>query len=198
MQEFISQSPHQEVKPVQLHIMHSWGGGLERWVQDYCNTDQKRINLVLKSIGIPGIPGQQLALYQHINDKTPIRSWQLTSPIYATSITNLNYCNILQEIIANFKVQAILVSSFIGHSLDILNTNIETVVICHDYYPFCPVLNIYFDKICDRCQEHDLKYCFKENKYNHFFPEISSLSWLPIRNSFIRLILQNKITLITP
>ena len=41
--------------------MHSWGGGLERWVEEYCRTDRTDENLVLKSVGAwgslrPGTP----------------------------------------------------------------------------------------------------------------------------------------------
>lgn len=183
---------------VQMHVMHSWGGGLERWVTDYCSNDNSRINLVLKSIGIPGIPGQYLYLYQNINDSKPIQTWKLTSPIYATSITNREYGEILETIIRQFRVDAIIISSLIGHCLDILNTSLETIYVCHDYYPFCPAINIYFRKICRQCQAEDLKLCFEQNSYNRFFPEIESSSWLPIRQMFLELIITNKITLVVP
>ena len=198
MQKAISQSTIIDTQPIQLHVMHSWGGGLERWVQDYCRTDKKRINIVLKSIGIPGIPGQRIALYRHIDDPEPVRFWDLKFSIYSTSITSIEYCEILEEIIIDFQVNAILVSSLIGHTLDVLNVGIKTIIICHDYYPFCPAINIYFDQICIECQEKDLQSCFKENKYNRFFPNVSASSWPPIRTIFLELIRRNKIVLVTP
>lgn len=196
MSEITLQNSH--FKPVVLHVMHSWGGGLERWVQDYCRTDTAKTNIVLKSIGIFGTPGQRLALYQHIDDQTPTRIWELTSPIRATSITNLDYCYALEEIISDFKVSKIIISSFIGHSLNVLNTGIETIIICHDYYPFCPAINIYFGKVCNECKYSHLQHCFQENKHNSFFPSISAWEWMPIRKIFLKLILHYQITLVVP
>lgn len=181
-----------------LHIMHSWGGGLERWVQDYCCTDTSRKNIVLKSIGISGIPGQKLALYQHIDDQNPIRVWSLTSYIFATCIHNFDYYFALEEIINDFNISAIIISSFIGHSLDILNTGITTIIIGHDYYPFCPAINIYFEKICCKCKLSHLQSCLAENQYNKYFPGISASEWILIRKTFINLILDYKITLVVP
>ncbi|MEI6441649.1 MAG: glycosyltransferase [Nostocales cyanobacterium ELA583] len=181
-----------------LHIMHNWGGGVERWVQDYCRTDTSRKNIVLKSIGISGIPGQKLSLYQHIDDQNPLRVWSLTSYIFATSIYNLDYYFALEEIISDFNVSVIMISSFIGHSLDILNTGIKTIIICHDYYPFCPAINIYFEKICRECKLSHLQSCLVENQYNKSFPGISASEWILIRKTFIKLILDYKLTLVVP
>lgn len=185
-------------KPVQLHVMHSWGGGIERWVRDYSCADTLRTNLVLKSSGVPGIPGQRLELYQSIEIDIPTRVWDLTLPIHATSVTNLDYRYALDEIINDFNVSAILISSFIGHSLDILNTKLETTVICHDYYPFCPAINIYFNKVCRECKFSHLQHCFKENPYNKVFPKASASEWMSIRKSFLELILHHQILLIAP
>ena len=188
----------QNQKPVQLHIMHSWGGGLEQWVRDYSLADKKKINLVLKSLGVPGTPGQRLALYQNILDEKPIQVWTLTPYIYNTAIAHLEYCYILEEIIEQYQISAILISSLIGHSLDALNTGIKTVIICHDYYPFCPALNIYFHKICSRCNVSDLEECSQNNPYNHFLPIGSPNNWQNLRYYFFQLILNNKIPLIIP
>jgi glycosyltransferase involved in cell wall biosynthesis len=185
-------------KPVQLHVIHSWRGGVERWVKDYSRTDVLRSNLVLKSLGVPGVPGQKLELYQHIDAESPIRVWELSVPIHSTSITNLDYRYALDEIFDTFNVSAILISSFIGHSLDIINTHIETVIICHDYYPFCPAINIYFDQVCIECKFSHLQSCFKENKHNTVFPLASASEWIPIRESFLKLIQYHEIMLIFP
>ncbi len=185
-------------KPVQLHVMHSWGGGIERWVRDYSCADTLRTNLVLKSSGVPGIPGQKLELYQSIDIDIPTRVWDITLPIHATSVTNLDYRYALDEIINDFNVSTILISSFIGHSLDILNSNLETTVICHDYYPFCPAINIYFNKVCTECKFSHLQHCFKGNPYNNVFTKASASEWMPIRKIFLELILHHQIPLIAP
>ncbi|NJR32050.1 MAG: hypothetical protein HC778_03250 [Chamaesiphon sp. CSU_1_12] len=43
---------------INLHVMHSWGGGLERWVKEYAQSDRRDTNFVLKSIGEHGTTSQ--------------------------------------------------------------------------------------------------------------------------------------------
>jgi glycosyltransferase involved in cell wall biosynthesis len=178
--------------------MHSWGGGLERWVQDYCRDDTTRTNLVLKSIGTPGLPGQRLAFYQHIDEQEPTRFWDFTFPINSTCVTHDEYRYALEEIIKDFNVQGIIISSFIGHSLDILDTGLETIVICHDYYPFCPAINIYFNQVCTKCNFSHLQRCFNENKLNNYFPRTYASDWINIRKHFLDLVLHYQIPLVVP
>ncbi|MEA3332527.1 MAG: glycosyltransferase, partial [Pseudomonadota bacterium] len=184
--------------PVQLHVMHSWGGGLENWVGDFCRADDQRLNLVLKSVGTWGCFGQQLALYRHIDDELPLRSWVLDLPIRASSIINLQYRRIIQEIIHDFQVDILLVSSFIGHALDILESGIKTVIVCHDYYPFCPALNISYDGVCEQCDEQRLRLCLAENGHNRFFDNVEVEEWLALRRRFTDLIYDRAVQLIVP
>lgn len=188
----------EEKRPAQLHVMHSWGGGLERWVRDYCRSERSRQNWILKSLGRPGTPGEAIALYRDIDDCEPLRRWELAPPIHATAVTHLGYCYAIEAAIVEFDIRAILVSSLIGHSLDILNTGLETLVICHDYYPFCPAINIYFNRVCQRCDSSDLHQCFQENKYHRFLTDITATSWPPIREGFRQLVLRNQIPLAIP
>ncbi|MDS4028955.1 MAG: hypothetical protein RKO66_02625 [Candidatus Contendobacter sp.] len=185
-------------RPVQMHVVHSWGGGQERWLRDYCHSDTSRINLVLRSSGIWGIFGKCIALYRSYNMETPLRSWDLYYPIRSTAVTNLQYKAILQEIIDDFGIEVILISSLIGHSLDALDTDIKTIFITHDYYPFCPAINIYFDGICEECTETRLENCFVSNENNCYFNNVSLLEWLGIRNHFVKLLSKPNVLLISP
>jgi glycosyltransferase involved in cell wall biosynthesis len=182
---------------INLHVMHSWGGGLERWVQDYCGADKRDTNFILKSVGESGVPARQICLYQHIDDLTPLRSWHLDKPILATAATHLEYRYILQEIIDVFQIDNILISSFIGHALELLQTNIHTAVICHDFYPFCPVIVAYFKGNCQECNFSHLKKCFAENS-TQFFPFTSAIEWMEIRDVFISTLRKQQIQLIMP
>lgn len=184
--------------PVVLHVTQSWGGGIERWVNDFCHTDTSNTNIILKSIGIWGIPGQKIALYQHIDDEKPIKTWELKVSIFSTSVHNIDYYFALEEIISEYNITAIIISSLIGHSLDILNTGIKTIIIGHDYYTFCPAINIYFEKVCHECKLSHLQNCLAINPYNRFFPAISASEWLVIRKTFIKLILDYQIKFIAP
>lgn len=182
---------------INLHIMHSWGGGLERWVQDYCRADTKDTNFVLKSIGEFGVPAKQICLYRHIDDPAPIRLWHLDKPIVATAVTHLEYRYILQEIIDMFHVDNLLISSFIGHALELLQTKVRTVIICHDFYPFCPVIVAYFKENCQECNFSHLKKCFSENP-TKFFPFTSAIEWMEVRDVFINTLRRKQIPLIIP
>lgn len=180
----------------QLHVIHNWGGGAERWVKDYCRTDVRR-NLVLKPSGSPTKTFQRFDLYAHVDDEKPIRSWELSTSIYGTSISNNDYLYLLEEIVQDFSVQVIFISSLIGHSLDLLQTGLRTIVVCHDYYPFCAASIIYFDKICTECGFSHLQKCFRDNPFN-YFPEISASFWMRLREIFTAAVLQPQVSLVAP
>ena len=185
--------------PVQLHVAHSLGGGLDRWVKNYCEHDQIRTNLVLRSIGSHHIFGKRIALYRSADmDKKPLQYWDLIAPIYSTAITHLQYKAILDEIISAFQIEVILVSSLIGHSLDVLTTDRQTIVITHDYYPFCPAIYIYFDGVCQDCSTHRLQSCFEHNEQNQYVKNRCTEEWLGIRKRYIELMSAEHITVVSP
>lgn len=187
-----------EIQPVQLHIMHSWGGGLHNWVRHYCDGDKLRRNLVLKSIGDWDAFGKRLALFDHPDASEPIKYWDLRVPIQAIDIHNLEYREILKEVIDQFGVDVIWVSSLIGHSLDIFNTAVKTGFIYHDYLPFCPAINIYYNGVCNNCDSSRLDLCFENNEHNRFFKHHTARQWIAIRHQFSRVVLSNNIKLVVP
>ena len=195
-----SSMPGLEPKPVQLHIMHSWGGGIEKWVRDYTSAAEDSINMVLKSVGSSRVFGHKLSLFTDISDTYPVRTWDLSIPIYSSSIAHLEYQRIIQRIIREFSIDAVLVSSLVGHSLDALNTGKKTIIICHDYYPFCPAINIYSNGICRTCDEQRLNRCISENHSDLIKgnPTISDEGWMTLRDRYLQLIESQAITMITP
>ena len=182
---------------INLHVMHSWGGGLERWVKEYTQVDTRDTNFILKSIGERGTPARQIHLYRNIEDRIPLRMWQLEKPIVSTSATHLEYRYILKEIIDVFKIDCISISSFIGHSFELLQTDRRTVIICHDFYPFCPVIVAYFKRNCEECNFSHLKTCFAENPVR-FFPFTSAIEWMEIRDTYVNTLRNKYIPLIIP
>lgn len=185
-------------RPTQLHIMHSWGGGLHQWVKDFCDGDQDRRNLVLKSIGDLDAFGKRLALYEHPDADEPIAYWDLGTPIQAIDLKNLEYREILNSIVELFGIDVIWVSSLIGHTLDVLDMNVRTGYIYHDYLPFCPAINIYYQGVCQDCDANKLTNCFNENEHNRFFKNQTAMHWLPIRDQFADTVLANDIQLVIP
>jgi glycosyltransferase involved in cell wall biosynthesis len=188
--------PGLDPRPVQLHVLHGWGGGLDKWVRDYCSADKSRVNLILKSSGRPGTFG--LMLFSSIDDATPLQTWEFSLPIQSTAVSHLDYANAIDEIIRSYSVDAIIVSSLIGHSLDIFDTSKKTILIGHDYYPYCPAFNITFDSICTNCEFPRLEQCFKHNIHNHFFRNVGANDWVILREEYLSRVQADNLKMVIP
>ncbi len=134
-------------RPVVLHILHSWGGGISQWVEDLACAQSDRHHLFLCAWANPGSSshGQELRLFAGSLDSSPIASWVLPRPIASTVRHDEFYQQVLHHVIADFAVDGIMVSSLIGHSLDCVTTRLPTTVVFHDYYPAWPALQIAFE-----------------------------------------------------
>ena len=191
-------APGLDGRPVQLHVIHDLGGGSATWLKDYCLADSRRINLVLRSFTHSNAAGCGVALYSHVMDEVPLRVWKFADEIQATVVTHLEYRSALNEIIRECCVDVVLVSSLIGHSLDVLNTGLPTVVVNHDYFPYCPALNIFFGAVCRQCDENRIGECYRDNpKFNPF------VTFLPrervlVRDRFLELAGHPNVTMATP
>ncbi len=192
--------------PVQLHLLHDWGGGAARWVADYCRADRNRRNLILKPVAsISGI-GRRVALFADLADPQPIACWDLHRPILATAAAHPRYRAILREVVDVYGVQAIVVSSLAGHSLDALQTGLPTAIVLHDYYPFCPAIHIcYRDRredgpgtICTSCPPHRLAECLADNGHHRFFPGLTVGEALEVRERFVAMVQSAGVTLVAP
>ena len=170
--------------PVQLHISHGWGGGVERWVIDFCQTDQASRNLWLRSQSSRNAAGFRLELLEPAVSMTPLMSWDLALPIRATGIDHPEYRNILDTVISTAGIRAVFVSSLIGHTLDALDTSLPTIVILHDLYPFCAALFGHFAQNCTSCTADRLSDCLQHNPLNAFWHSTQTEDWLSIRHAF--------------
>ncbi len=187
------------IKPVQLHIVHDLGGGSARWCQDYCQADDRRINLVLKPYSQSHAMGQGLMLFAGTENTEPLGFWRFSSPILATTDTHPEYRDVLMEIVRDYGVGAILVSSLIGHSLDALDTGLPTVLVQHDFYPYCPAIHIYFQGVCQTCNAERLAQCAEHNpSFNPAHRIFSVEARLRVRERFIDLVNRKNLTLVVP
>lgn len=160
----ISQAP-----PVQLHVIHDLGGGSSKWLRDYVEGDASRTNLVLRSFTQSDAAGSGLALHAGVGEGAPLRLWKFSEEIHGTAVTHAEYRAALAEVLREHRVGALIVSSVIGHSLDALDTGLPTVVVNHDYFPYCPAINIHFDGVCRRCDAQRIVECFEGNpRFNPF------------------------------
>src|SRR5690606_18334542 len=174
--------PTPALKPVVLQVTHSWGGGLGRWVRDLCAADGERHHLVLRSLGDWSGFGYRLALYAGAGPEPPLREWKLDFPIRSVAPTHAHYRRILAEIVRDFQVDLVLVSSLIGPSLGALDSGLLTQVALHDFFPFGPALSIHFGEVCTSCDRSRLGDCFAANPLNRFFADSEPQHWLDIRS----------------
>jgi O-antigen biosynthesis protein len=185
-------------KPVQLHIIHDLGGGTVTWLRDFCEADASRKNLVLKSFTHNGAMGCGVALYQSVLDETPVRMWHFNEEIQATVVTHKEYSRVLAEILQTYSIAVLYVSSIIGHSMDVLMTELPTIIINHDYFPYCPSINIFFGDVCKNCDGRRIEQCHKENSDFNPFKEFRPDERIKVREQFVTVVKRKNVTMVTP
>ena len=184
---------------VQLHVGHGWGGGIEGWVQGFCRADAHRRNLVLRSRTDRNAAGFCLELLEPARGPEPLMRWTLATPIRATDPDNPEYAAILRAIRLEFDVGAVIVSSLIGHSLEVLRTGLPTMVVLHDLYPFCPALFAHVDgHECSRCELADLARCHTANPRHAFWHSTDPAEWPLLRKAYLRALRDAEATLVAP
>ena len=194
------------MQPVQLHVIHDWGGGAARWVEAYCRADRRRSNLVFKPVADAAGIGRRLALCEGTPGAAPVARWELDPPLLSAAVTHPRYHAALREILETWGVEAILVSSLVGHSLDVLATGLPTAVVLHDYYPFCPAIHItYRDRrqggpgtVCSSCTPGRLAECLARNEHHRFFDGLTPGEALAVRAQFVALAQSPPVTLVAP
>jgi glycosyltransferase involved in cell wall biosynthesis len=185
-------------RPVRLHVSHSWGGGIARWLADFARADAGHTNLLLRSVGDRNQAADSLELVTPDDVNRPLLRWPLPAPIAATVVTDAAYRTILDDVISLLGVRQILVSSLIGHSLDVLDTGLPTVVVQHDFYPFCPALFIHFGAVCTRCDAGRLTDCLQHNEHNVFWHSAAAADWLSLRPAFAARLAQPHVRWVAP
>ena len=98
----------------------------------------------------------------------------------------------------DFGIDTLLISSFIGHAMDLLGIPLPKVVVCHDYYPFCPALNVTFGGICRTCEHEEIAACVVKNPNNRFFRNVPALECLALRSRFLAEMCRHEVPLIAP
>lgn len=185
------------VRPVRLHLSHGWGGGLWRWVEDFSAANQSCLNLILRPVGEPNGFGKAMVLYA-ADAHTPLASWTLTRPILSTALTHHEYATLLDSVIADFGVSEVLVSSLIGHSLEALQTGLPTTVICHDFYPLCPLVVATWQGPCGTCNAARLRDCLRHNPARRFFDYEADAYWQTVREKFLSVARQRHLRFVAP
>jgi GT2 family glycosyltransferase/glycosyltransferase involved in cell wall biosynthesis len=181
-----------------LHITHSWGGGVGRWVSDFCRGDSTRRSLLLRSRTDRNHAAYQLELLDAAQAAAPLSTWHLRAPIRTTDVGNPEYRSILHAVIAAHGVGDVVVSSLLGHTLEALDTGLPTVVVLHDLYPFCPALFGFFGSPCSACEGGRLQRCLQVNPHNVFWHNSTAQDWLSLREAYVERLGQPWLALAAP
>ena len=92
----------------------------------------------------------------------------------------------------------VLVSSLIGHSLDVLDTGLPTVVVNHDYFPYCPAINLYFGAVCRSCDGERVGECHRDNGRFNPFVDFEPQERLRVRERFLEQVQRPNVTMVAP
>ncbi|HEY0231698.1 MAG TPA: glycosyltransferase [Dokdonella sp.] len=132
--------PPSPLAPLQ---QHGFAVEAERWVRDYAAADSSAHHLVLVARGsfARRRHGEWLELHDGSPASTPLRRWPLPRPIADTALGDASYRDLFAGIVRDYCVDAIVVSSLIGHSLDALRSGLPLYCIVHDHYPLWPALH---------------------------------------------------------
>lgn len=190
--------PARVLRPVVLHVSHGWGGGIERWVRDYVAADAECWNLLLRSRSGRNEAGVRLELVDPAADDTVLLAWELEEPIGACATSHAQYRRVIREIASGFALRALIVSSLIGHALDVFEPDVPTVVVLHDLFPFCPALFGYFGIECRNCGEGDLQRCLDSNPLNVFWHQGPVARWTELRAAYARCLADDRVRLVAP
>ena len=192
--------PGLDAKPVVLHILHGWGGGAERFVRDLAASDRERHHLVLIARGNFDRRryGETLELHDGTLSSPPLRRLELPDPIASTSFGNRIYSAFLDEIRRDYGIDAIVVSSLIGHSLDALRTGLPTLFFVHDFYPLWPLLHRNLDDpdLCFDAAQLTADLARADAGFE--FAERDPGYWLALREAFADAALKAQATLVGP
>ncbi len=186
--------------PVTLHITHSWGGGVERWVDTFMGCDTDSWHLQLRSEGPQSGQGsgQRLALYAGDRLEFPLASRWLEPPILSVEETNAAYRQFLHEVIARYGVGRVIVSSLVGHSLEALDTGLATVQVLHDCFPVWPFLSL--NPLDYRAADGhvDVGLALEAALARNEFDDLGAHGWARIRDAYFGLLGQRAVRVVAP
>ncbi|MBC9070399.1 glycosyltransferase [Thauera sp. CAU 1555] len=184
---------------VWLHVAHSWGGGVMRWVHDLAGADAGEArHLLLRSRSWRNHAGVRLELVDPMLADEVLIAWTLDGPIGYCDTEHAQYREILADLIAAFDVRAVVVSSLIGHSLDALDTGLPTFVVLHDLFPFCPALFGWFEQTCVECGPSSLARCFASNPLNVFWQHADVKRWQALRTAYGARLADESVMIVAP
>src|SRR5690606_10293231 len=185
--------------PVVLHVRHGGRGGSARFIHDLALADTQRVHLLLTAHGDTGRRqfGEWLELRSAASPELLLGRFPLPAVIADTGQGNAGYREILGGILARWQVDAVMVSSLIGHDLAVLATGLPTLLVCHDYYPLWPELHCDFGDHSRRFDRGELERDLAARAPT-LFGNADAGHWWRLREAFIATLLERRPCLVTP
>jgi GT2 family glycosyltransferase len=185
---------------VTLHITHSWGGGVERWVESFVEADAGSLHFQLRAEGVESGKGcgQRLALYLGNRLQAPVACWWLQPPIGSTSAGDTAYREILKGVTARLGAARVIVSSLVGHSLDALGTGLPTVQVLHDYYPHWPLLGVHPGPYLAAGQAVDLDRALTDHPLLTEFRDLDANGWAALGQRWREAVIAGDVCVVAP
>ena len=192
--------PGLDAKPVILHVLHGWGGGAERWVRDFAAADMHAHHLVLVARGsfARRRHGEWLELLDGVMAGPPLRRWPLPRTIADTALADRTYRDLLADVTRTYCVDAVIVSSLIGHSLDALRTGLPTTCVVHDHYPLWPTLHRDFGDTALRFDDAQRAADLAAQGDDAEFANRDAAHWRRLRDGFVAAALDARATFVAP
>jgi GT2 family glycosyltransferase/glycosyltransferase involved in cell wall biosynthesis len=192
--------PGLDARPVLLHVLHGWGGGAERWVRDFAGSFDGACHLVLISRGsfARRRHGEWIELHDGALRGPPLLRVPLPVPIADTALADEAYRAIVACIVRDACVDAVVVSSLIGHGLDVLATRLPTFNVVHDHYPLWPTLHRDFGDANLRFDEAQRMRDLAALGSDTEFPNRDPKHWRALRDATVAALRSAGATLIAP
>ena len=189
--------PGLDKKPIVLHTVMDWGGGVHQWVNDFIDNHDNMHHLVLSSQGefFRQQQGERFKLtWQHTSGLV-IDKFHLTQAIKATVSHQLPYQMMVDSIIKRWDINQLIVSSLIGHAMDCLKTGLPTLRVLHDYFPHWPSLNAQLDAtVIDQKTTDQALVDTKKEPFGEIDPT-ELTRWQSTNNELLQ---QDNVTIIAP
>jgi len=189
-----------DARPVILHVLHGWGGGAERWVRDFAAADDAAHHLVLVSRGsfARRRHGEWLELHDGRAFGVPLRRWPLPRAIADTALADASWLRLFEAVLRTYCVDAVIVSSLIGHSLDALRSGLPTTCVVHDHYPLWPSLHRDFGDPALAFDAVQLAQDLATAAEDHEFGERDPAHWQRLKDAFVAALLHARARLVAP
>ena len=177
------------ILPNILHITHSWGGGIDRYLSDLKEILEDQFNFFFLRSN-----GRNMILEYTRQGKQQKVVFKLPFPVTVSDFHNLDHQRLISNILSKLNIRIVHVDSTLGHTFDVFwssrEKGIPVILTVHDFYYICPTFHL-VDKtgiFCNGCRLGDEREgCLLDHPYVSCpdFDEAMLFNW---RNTFLKAI----------